>query len=163
MLQSKGSYVEDCGCIDFDLIDLSKATDVRFFAGNGSRIFVVYIKDSILYFSISFDGGKTFSSSKKLFTFEGTAGDIQFLEKDDQFVIALKETISNQDYKRAISGSLNTKEKSFSFKECNKTKIDGKLLNISLSFRKHDSGRDQSVDHTFILKDNRINHCQEGH
>jgi hypothetical protein len=163
LLESKGSYAEECGCIDFDLVDLSKATDVRFFAGNGSRIFVVYIKDSILYFSISFDGGKTFSSSVKLFTLEGTVGDIQFLEKDDQFVIALKETISNQDYKRAISGSLSTKEKSFSFKECNKTKINGKLLNISLSFRKHDSGRDQSIDHTFILQDNKINHCQEGH
>ncbi len=146
------------------MVDLSKATDVRFFAGNNLRILVAYIKDSINYFSISFDGcGKTFKSPIKLFTFEGTVRDIQFLKKDDQFVIALKETISNQDYKRAISGSLSTKENSFSFKECNKTKINGKLLNISLSFRKHDSGRDQLIDHTFILQDNRINHCQEGH
>jgi hypothetical protein len=37
------------------------------------------------------------------------------------------------------------------------------FLNILRSFRKHDSGRDQSVDHTFIFQDNRINHCQEGH
>jgi hypothetical protein len=86
--------------------------------------------------------------------------DIRFLEKDDQFMIALKETISNQNYKRVISGSLNAKEKSFSFKECNKVKIIGKLLTY---IRKHDSGRDQSVDHTFIFQDNRINHCQEGH
>jgi hypothetical protein len=76
------------------------------------------------------------------------------LEKDDQFVLTSKET---------TSGSINAKEKSFSFKECNKTKINGKILNISLPFRKHDSGRDQSVDYTFILQDNRINHCQEGH
>ena len=85
------------------------------------------------------------------------------MEKDDQIVISLKETISDQDYNRSISGLLNGKEKSFSFKEFIKAKINGKILNISLSFRKHDSGRDQSVDHTFILQDNRINHCQEGH
>jgi hypothetical protein len=39
----------------------------------------------------------------------------------------------------------------------------GSCLNISPSLRKHDSGRDQSINHTFILQDNRINHCQEGH
>lgn len=61
--------------------------------------------------------------------------DIHLLEKDDQIVISLKETISDQDYNRSISGSLNGKEKNFSFKECNKAKINGKLLNISLSFR----------------------------
>jgi hypothetical protein len=54
--------------------------------------------------------------------------DIRFLEKDDQFMIALKETISNQNYKRVISGSLNAKEKSFSFNEFNKAKINGKLF-----------------------------------
>ena len=97
-------------------------------------------KDIILYFSINFDGGKTFKSLIKLFTLEGTVEDIQFLEKDDQFVISLKETISNQDYKRAISGSLNAKEKSFSFKDFIKAIISGKFLNISPSFRKHDSG-----------------------
>ncbi len=149
-MEKQRHFAKDCVYIDFDLVDLSKATDVRFFAGKNLRIFVAYIKDSILYFSISFDGGKTFKSPIELSTLEGTVWDIQFLEKDDQFVIALKETISNQDYKGAISGSLNAKEKSFSFKEYNKTKINGKLLNISPSSRKDDSVEiNQLITHSY--------------
>jgi hypothetical protein len=50
------------------------------------------------------------------------------LEKDDQIVISLKATISDQDYNRSIYGSLNGEEKSFSFKEFIKAKINGKLF-----------------------------------
>jgi hypothetical protein len=78
--------------------------------------------------------------------------------------MAFVETIDNKRYKRAVSGSLNSKVNTFSFRNCQSSQPDGDLLNVSLSFCEDPSGSGQSFDHIFISeRDGTITHICEGH
>jgi hypothetical protein len=107
-------------------------------------IYVVWLDndDKGIYLSVSINSGDTFSREQKVMNTSGNIRDLQILAKDDQFVIALIETIDGQDSKRAVSGWLNIQGENYSFKPCTSHKTNGELINIFLSF----NGK-ESIDH----------------
>lgn len=146
---------------NFDSTGLEK---VAFHAANNETILVTYVKDEYLYLSISFDRGIKFVQAEKILQIKGDLKDVQVLAKDTQFVVAIKETISVTDHKRAVAGWMFPKEKSFKFKECMESKIEAKIINISLGFREVAPGKFESVDYVFCLnKDGRVGMVATGH
>lgn len=133
----------------FDNVESENVSDLQFYI-TGDCIYAVWMEnnDNGIYMSVSINSGKIFSQSQKVMNTNGNIRDLQILAKDDQFVIALIETNSNQDSKRAVSGWLNIEGRTFSFKPCTSHQVDGKLINIFLSFKERDS-----IDHMIIKTD----------
>jgi hypothetical protein len=166
---------ECCGeCFDFDVVNLDEVSDFKFYAGGGKIIIVVYVKDGSLFFSISYDCGKTFEPPEEITLIGGTVSNIDVLTKGDQFVVALKvnEADTKKDVKRVISGWIfgdkktegisneykHSKRNAFLYKPCAIPQRSGRFLNTSLSFRHYfddKTGEDgeESVDHDFYLDD----------
>lgn len=137
---------------------------VMFHVANNETILVTYVKDEYLYLSISFDRGIKFVQVEKILQIKGNLNDVQVLTKDAQFVVAIKETISAMDHKRAVAGWMFPKEKIFKFKECMESKIEANIINISLGFREVAQGKFESVDYVFYLnKDGRVGMVATGH
>jgi hypothetical protein len=155
-----------CGqSFNFDFTGIDPTT-LNFYAiGDTKIILVVFVKDGSLHLSISFDCGHTFEQYKKITELKGTLKDVQILASPEQFVIAIKESVEKQDYKRAISGKLNTNEKNYSFKECVTYSAKGQILNVALGFRKFEAQPDQceSVDYVFIRDGNTVSLECQGH
>jgi hypothetical protein len=161
-----------CGAsfqFDFTGIDPSS---VRFYAFEGTRIIlVVYVKDGALYFSISFDCGETFQEPKKILDIKGDIKDIQILASEDKFVVALKESVKGQDFKRAISGVIDPKAKNYVSKECTEyqpAKKGQEIVNVALGVRKWEGHNDpmvecETVDYVFIRDGNTISLECQGH
>ncbi|MEP6576473.1 MAG: hypothetical protein ABJB85_08610 [Nitrososphaerota archaeon] len=129
---------------------------VRFYTFGGTLILVVYIKDGVLYVSVSFDCGQHFIKPIRIGDIKGSVKDIQILSRENQFVIAVMEAIGNENHKRAISGWVDTEKHAFFHKECSTDLIKGSLLSISLGFRKYIPKANEpahtyeSVDYKFV-------------
>lgn len=157
-----------CGAsFQFDFTGIDPST-VRFYAFEDTRIIlVVYVKNGTLYFSISFDCGETFLDHKKILDIKGVIKDIQILASEDKFVVALKESVNGQDFKRAISGVIDVKANKYVSKECTEHKPAKKgqeIINIALGVRKW-AGHDEceTVDYVFERDGNTISVMCEGH
>ena len=133
----------------FDKIKNQEILDLQFYR-TGESIYAVWMQrnDNGIYLSVSIDSGQSFSEPKKVMNTNGKIRNLQILAKDEQFVIALIESISSNDAKRAVSGWLNIAGRTFSFKPCTSHETDGELINIFLSFNGNDS-----IDHMVIKKD----------
>lgn len=154
-LQTKSSL------FNFDFIGLK---NVMFHAANDETILVTYVRDEYLHLSVSFDGGAHFAEAKKILQLRGDLKDVQVLARDSQFVVAIKETISDIDHKRAVAGWIFPRESLFKFKECIESEVEGKIINISLGFREIEPGKNESVDYVFYLdKDERVCMVATGH
>jgi hypothetical protein len=157
-----------CGAtFQFDFTGIDPAT-VRFYAFEGTHIIlVVYVKDGILYFSISFDCGKTFHEPKRLAEVRGMIKEIQILASEDKFVVAFKESIKGQDSKRAISGEIDARAETFVSKECIEYQPKGReIINVALGIRKLLGGHDnecETVDYVFIRDGNTMSLECQGH
>ena len=137
---------------------------LRFYAAGDRTLLVTYAKDEYVYLSISFDCGARFVNTEKIMKIKGEIKDIQILAKDNQFVVAIKETVSTKDYKRAIAGWMFPKENTFRFKECTESEVEGKIINISLGFREYEPGKYESVDYVFYLdEDWKVHMASKGH
>lgn len=133
--------------------DLNGLDQYKFYAAGESTIIVAYIKDGQVYTTVSYDCGQNFSEPKKTMSINGVVKDIQVQAKNNQFVIAFKETISDIEYRRAIAGSLAPTEKTINSRECTTERPKGKkLVDLSVGFREKD-GKEESVDHEFYLTD----------
>jgi hypothetical protein len=131
--------------------DLTGLRNVMFHAADDETIFVTYVRDEYLHLSVSFDRGVNFIQSEKILQIEGALDDVKLLAKDNQFVVAIKETISATDHKRAVAGWTFPEQRTFKFKECIESKVEGKIVNISLGFREIAQGKYESVDYVFFL------------
>ena len=156
-----------CGAeFQFDFTGIDPAT-VRFYAFEGTRIIlVVYIKDGVLYFSISFDCGKTFQEPKSIVEVRGIIKDIQILASEDKFVVAIKESLKGQDFKRAISGKIDSRAETCVSRECIEYRPEGsEIINVALGIRKSPGGQDEceTVDYVFIRDGNTISLECQGH
>jgi hypothetical protein len=129
-------------------------TDLQFYR-TGECLYALWMQnnDNAIYLSVSINSGQTFSQSQKIMNTNGHIRDLQILAKNGQFVVALIETISNKDSKRAVSGWLNIAGRTFSFKPCTSHQADGELINIFLSY-----DGNNSIDHMIIKKENGIMH-----
>ena len=154
-----------CGAsFNFDFTGIDPASVVFYAIGGTKIILVAFVKEGSLYFSISFDCGKTFEQFNKVADAKGIIKDMQILASEEQFVIALKETVGNQDYKRAISGKINSNDRAFSSKECVTYAPKGSLVSISLGFRRFENtDQCESVDYVFIRDGNTISLECQGH
>ncbi len=153
---------------DFDFTGIDMDT-LRFYVYEGTKIIlVVYVKNGTLYFSISFDCGQTFQDPKKILDIKGVIKDIQILASEDKFVIALKESVNGQNFKRAIRGVVDPKANKFVSKECTEHKPAKKgqeIINVALGVRKW-AGHEpecETVDYVFERDGNRINVVCQGH
>ena len=89
---------------------------------------MTFIKDGSLYLTISFDCGQTFEEPRKIADVNSEAiTDIQVLAREDQFVVAIKERLGEQDYKRAFSGKINANLRNFTFRECPRSREHKKV------------------------------------
>ena len=122
-------------CFRFDIIDSRDVSNLKFYTNGGKNMLVVFVKQGSMYLSVSHDYGQSFDQPEKMMDIAGKIKDIQMLMQNDQFVIAVQETISGEDHKRTISGWVSD-DRTFSFKLCPKHEVKGELLNISLSFRR---------------------------
>jgi len=138
----------------FDEIKKENISDLKFYR-TGDAIYAVWLdkSDNGIKLSISIDSGKKFSLPQTVMNTNGHIRDLQILAKDDQFVVALIETISNQDSKRACSGWLNTQGMNYSYKPCTSHQINGELINMFLSFNEK-----ESIDHMITRTDDGIIH-----
>jgi hypothetical protein len=144
----------------FDKAKNEEISDLQFYK-TGECVYAIWVGkyDNGIYLSVSINSGQKFSDPQKVMNTNGDVRGLQILAKDEQFVIALIETISDSDSKRAVSGWLNIAGKTFSFKPCTSHRADGELINIFLSFNGNDS-----VDHMVIKKDDGlINEVSMGH
>jgi hypothetical protein len=123
--------------------------NVEFFDMEGTTILVTYTKDGSIYKRISFDCGQTFQEPIKIMDIQGDLKDIKVLAKNNKFVVATIESISNKDIARAVAGSIDPNQKSFTFRECTrKERIKegrGKIINISLGFRPYQPENQESA------------------
>jgi hypothetical protein len=131
---------------NFDLSDLQ---NIKFHAANDEIILATYVKDGYLYLTMSFDRGVKFVNAERILMLKGDLNDVQALVKDRQFVVAIKESISGIDHKRAVAGWIFFEENTFKFKECTESEIEGKIINISLGFNQVAPGKYESVDYVF--------------
>jgi hypothetical protein len=138
----------------FDKAKNEEISDLQFYK-TGECLYAVWIRkyDNGIYLSVSINSGQKFSDPQKVMNTNGHVRGLQILAKDEQYVIALIETISNSDSKRAVSGWLNIAGKTFSFKPCTSHRANGELINIFLSFNGN-----ESVDHMVIKKDDGLIH-----
>ena len=113
-------------------------------------LITTFLKNDGLYMSVSYDNGKNFSEPKKIIKdIRGIVTDIQILTNNEKFVMAFKEVTSSKQYKRAVSGLLNSKEKQFVTKPCERLEVDGEITNIQLLFRQNEVGEMISWDYTW--------------
>jgi hypothetical protein len=152
---------------EFDFTGINLDT-VEFYPIENTRtIVMIFIKDGGLYLTISFDCGQTFEEPRKIADVNSEAiKDIQLLANEDQFVVAVKERIGDQDYKRAFSGMINANLRNFTFRECPRSRAaqKGGALKIALGFRKYKPTSDESateecesVDYKFFIEGNTVN------
>jgi hypothetical protein len=144
--------------------DVSGLKNVAFHAANDETILVTYVKDEFLHLSVSFDRGINFVQAEKILQIKGDLNDVKVLAKDTQFVVAIKETVSAMDQKRAVAGWMFPKDGGFRFKECTESRIEGRIVNISLGFRETAQGKFESVDYVFCLNsDGSVSMVATGH
>jgi hypothetical protein len=144
--------------------DLTGLKNVTFHAANDDTILVTYVKDGSLHLSVSFNRGIQFVQAEKILQIKGDLNDVQVLAKDTQFVVAIKETVSDTAHKRAVAGWMFPKEGAFRFKECTESRVEGKIVNISLGFREISEGKYESVDYVFYLDNGgRVSMVATGH
>ncbi len=149
---------------DFPHADPNAVTDFQFFVpGENNMIVVTYVKDGVLYFSSSFDCGKTFGSPRQLLTLKGGITQMQLMAKGDHMVVAFIETIDNKRYRRALAGSLNQNENSFSFRVCESETASENVGSVSVTIC-DPPGEFKSIDHAFSLEsDGSWTHRCQGH
>ena len=136
----------------FDKVKNEEISDLQFYR-TGECVYAVWMRkiENGVYLSISINSGQKFSDPQKVMNTNGNVRGLQILAKDEQFVIALIETISNRDSKRAVSGWLNIAGRTFSFKPCTSHRAEGELINIFLTYNGN-----ESIDHMVIKKENGI-------
>lgn len=167
---SESIFAADGHCFNCSLFDPKTVSSYRFEVGEDNRLYVIYVSGNTAYIAVSFDFGQTFSEPRRILNIKGVVSDIRFLERNDQFVVAAKETVIEngykKDYKRAATGTVNPNDHSLLTRECFAEEIDGELINISLSFSDiivEDKKKEQSVDHMFIMRNGLIYHLCRGH
>jgi hypothetical protein len=145
--------------------DFTGKSSVRFYGVEGNIIIVVYVKDGAFYIAVSCDCGQNFSEPRKLAAIEGQIKDIQIFQKHGQFVVGFIETISGEDYKRAITGRINSKDCSFQARECIQPKPKKGVISVAVNIRKHPdgSGESQTVDYVFTRVDSTVEIDCQGH
>lgn len=127
----------------------------------GECVYAIWLDndDYGIYLLVSINSGESFSQPQKVMNTNGNVRELQVLAKEDQFVIALIETISDRDSKRAVSGWLNIQGKNYSFKPCTSHQTPGELINIFLSFN-----GSESIDHMITrTADGLIHEVTMGH
>ena len=87
---------------------------------------------------------------------KGELKTLEVLAKDNQFVVAIVESVSGKDVKRAVAGNIRANENDFDFRECDKPRDYNEdeiveVINVSLGFREMEDnpGREESVDYVF--------------
>jgi hypothetical protein len=149
-----------CGTtFNFGIVDIDKISNLRFYPAGGNVILAAFLKDSALQLSVSYNAGETFEEPEKVAEITGTVEDMQILAQHNKFVIAIKEWITStgQHHRRAVSGWIDQKNRTYIQKECTNREIQGgELINISLGFRRYEADPEQieSVDYLFIRDDN---------
>ena len=142
----------------FNVVDLDNVSYFKFHAAGGCVIFVIYILNGHLYISISYDCGKNWSKPLRLLSISGLVKAIYISSLEEQFVIVLMEEIKGGIHKSAVSGFIDSEKRSFFYKECSKDNIKGKLLDVSIGFRKltDDPKKVESVDYKFARDGDQI-------
>lgn len=99
-------------------------------------ILILYVKDGKLYYSVSFDCGKTFSEPIVLFELGGTLVSIQIDSRERDVVVGLliSDNQSNQSVKKAATGEI-TEDGKLYLRECTKQPITDNPLSVSVGFR----------------------------
>lgn len=154
-------------------VNLNEISNLNFYQGPQCTIIAVFEKDKKLYMLISYDCGDTFEEHKQIMEMQGNIKKIVILANHSQYVIAVLEEIGGAKgtvRKRAVSGTLPTKDKStqFSYKQCENFEPppDEELLDMSCGFRpmKGDkAGQIESVDYTFSRRGDNITIRCHGH
>jgi hypothetical protein len=161
---------EECCNKEFDLanlnVNLNEISNLKFYQGPQCTIIAVYEKNKKFYMLISYDCGDTFEEHRQIIELEGDIKKIVVLANHSQYVIALLEERGGAKgtvRKRAVSGTLATKDKStqFSYKQCENFEPGPgeELLDMSCGFRpmKGDkAGQIESVDYTFSRRGDKI-------
>jgi hypothetical protein len=163
----------ECGngtlCCDSQFnFDFTGVSEFEFSAVEDTRIIIVtYVKNGSLYVAISFDCGSTFEDAKKIAAINvESLRNIQILANKDQYVIAVKERLNEQDQKRAFAGKIDSNLKYFDFRECPRPNrpAKGRDLKLGLGFRKNESGTGcESVDYEFWVDGNTVTIVCLGH
>jgi hypothetical protein len=150
--------------------DFTGKSSVKFYGVEGSTILVVYVKDGQMYIAISCNCGMKFSEPLKVAGIEGQITDIQIFEKHHKFVVAFIERKSNQDYKRAISGTINRKDCTLDSRECINPKPKPGVVSIAVNIRKYKpkegesaAGPNETVDYVFTRVDSTVEVDCQGH
>lgn len=140
-------------CFGFNRAGLQ---NVKFYVAGGTVIVVTYTQGGTVYTRISFDCGATFSEPRQIMQLKGQFKTLEVLAKDNQFVVAIVESVSGKDVKRAVAGNIRANENDFDFRECDKPRDYNEdeiveVINVSLGFREMEDnpGREESVDYVF--------------
>jgi hypothetical protein len=77
--------------------------------------------------SVSYNSGETFEEPEKIAEITRTVEDMQILAQHNKFVIAIKEWITStgQHHRRAVSGEIDEKKRTYIQKDCTSHEIQG--------------------------------------
>jgi|ERR671921_871533 hypothetical protein len=100
--------------------------------------------DRGIYLSSSSDNGRTFTSAKNIIQTQGEVKDLQIIARDNHIVITIIETISDRDYVRASTGTLNN-DMTYNFEPCEKSEVEGEIINAYTIFKD-----ESSEDHIYF-------------
>ena len=117
-----------------DLRSLRPNISIRPIGTHG--ILIMYVKDGKLYYSVSFDCGKTFSEPKVIFEVNGTVMSIQIDDKDRDVVVGMLifDNKTRQPIKKAATGEL-TDDGELDMRECTKPIITDDPISVTVGFR----------------------------
>jgi hypothetical protein len=134
---------------------LAEKLDQKFYVTERCLI-TVFLEKNNLYMAISYDNGHSFTSPKIIIKdIEGNIEQIEMLANNRNFVVALKEVLSNRQYKRAVTGFLKPNGE-FIAKPCEKLEVKGEIINIQLAFREDISGDLISWDYTWWKSEDKL-------
>lgn len=164
----EGEGLQCCGkSFNFDFTGKSS---VNFYGVEGTTILVVYVQNGQMYVAISCDCGTNFSEPHKVGEVEGEIVSIQIFEKHNKFVVAFIERKSNENYKRAISGTINRKNCTIDCRECVNPKPNPNVVSIAVGIRKYKpkegevaAGPNETVDYVFTRSDSTVEIDCQGH
>jgi hypothetical protein len=99
-------------------------------------ILIMYVKDGKLYYSVSFDCGKTFSEPQVIFDINGTVLTMQIDDKDKEVVVGLLilDDKTRQTVKKAATGEI-TDDGRLDLRQCAQPVLTDNPLSVTVGFR----------------------------